>query len=370
MVNSITAEPIQTLDADAALDWLRRVGRNETTITDLAKGWGWERTRASRALNRWENAGQITRAPGSRGKIIISAACTEVAPVLSAPTTTVQAVARPVARRALASTLPATVLFLVALGLGGIGLVTNARFAASFGQSDEAAAILAMIGVAVDALSMALPAAACQLWACGARLTAVMTWCVWPFVVGVSILAGVGFAATNIGDAVGNRARGVAEATALRATVGRLRTERANITEVRSVGGLEAQLERDRPLINREIWVATRGCHDVTLRESATVCAAIMATRQAVSTAARRDDIDAELRVAESKLATAPAISSNDPQAEAAAEIASWITAGRIRLQPRDIALLRVISMALPPTLAGVMLMLAARLWNADRRTP
>jgi len=294
---------------------------------------------------------------------------TKATPVITGPTTTVQVITQPIARRALASTLPATALFLVSVGLGGIGLVVNARFAASFGRSDDAAIVLAVIGVAVDVLSMVLPAGACQLWASGARPIATMTWALWPFAVGMSILAGVGFAATNIGDTLGTRVKVISEATNLRTSVARLKTERASISEARSVIELEARLEHDRAFVNRAIWIATRACHDVTVRGSAAACAGIMATRQALSTAARRDGTEAELRSAETKLATAPSISSGDPQAEAVADILSWSTAGRITPGPHDIARLRIIVLALAPSFAGLVLMVAARLWKAGGRT-
>jgi DNA-binding MarR family transcriptional regulator len=61
------------LGNEAALNSLRHAGQVETTITALAGKWGWERTRASRALKRWEDAGLITRRSGSEGRIVITA---------------------------------------------------------------------------------------------------------------------------------------------------------------------------------------------------------------------------------------------------------------------------------------------------------
>jgi hypothetical protein len=358
MVDASAPGSIRTFDDAAALDWLRQERQVETTITDLAKQFGWERTRTSRKVALWVSTGQITRAPGPGGTVITAVEAT-LAPALRAPVPVMHAVARPIARRAL--TLPAAVLFIIALGLGGIGLVVNARFAASFGQSDEAATILAMIGLCVDGLSMILPVVSCQLWARGARMAAVLAWCIWPFVVCVSILAALGFAATNITDTLGARAKAISEAAGVRTNVDRLRTERAIISETRSVNELETEVERDRALVKREVWVATRACHDVTVRESAVACATVMATRQALSTAAHRDDIEAKLRVAESAANSAPSISSADPQAEMAAEILDWITGSRLKMRPRDIARLRAIVLALAPSFSGLVLMLALR---------
>jgi hypothetical protein len=41
-------------------------------------------------------------------------------------------------------------LFLVALALGGTGIIMNARYAASLGSSHESASVLAVVGAAVD----------------------------------------------------------------------------------------------------------------------------------------------------------------------------------------------------------------------------
>ena len=49
-----TSNYIPPLDEEAALNWLRNAAEVETTITALAKVWGWDRSRASRILDRWE----------------------------------------------------------------------------------------------------------------------------------------------------------------------------------------------------------------------------------------------------------------------------------------------------------------------------
>jgi hypothetical protein len=51
-----------------------------------------------------------------------------------------------------------------------------------------------------------------------------------------------------------------------------------------------------------------------------------------------------------------------DPQAEMAADIVAWITAGGVRFQPQDIARIRIIGLALLPTMAGVVMMLGMAL--------
>ena len=58
--------------------------------------------------------------------------------------------------------ITAGVLLLTALGLTAVGLVMNARFAASFGLTAEAAVLLAAIGLAVDLLAVVLPSVGVQ----------------------------------------------------------------------------------------------------------------------------------------------------------------------------------------------------------------
>jgi hypothetical protein len=63
----------------------------------------------------------------------------------------------------------------------------------------------------------------------------------------------------------------------------------------------------------------------VTLPESGQACATVLALRQALGTARRRDTLEADLRDAEAQLARLPAVTTADPQAETAA---NW-SAGR-----------------------------------------
>ena len=60
-------------------------------------------------------------------------------------------------------------LALNAVMLAGIGMVVNARFAASFGQSPDASVMLAALGLAADVLALVLPTVGCRLWSAGRR---------------------------------------------------------------------------------------------------------------------------------------------------------------------------------------------------------
>src|SRR5260370_927262 len=66
----------------------------------------------------------------------------------------------PPRRRGAGRIVLAATLGLAALGLAVIGLTVNTRFAASFGQTAEAALLLASLGLAIDLLAIVLPGAA------------------------------------------------------------------------------------------------------------------------------------------------------------------------------------------------------------------
>ncbi len=182
----------------------------------------------------------------------------------------------------------------------------------------------------------------------------------------MTLLAATGFASTNIGDSVAGRAKIAGERAALAEQIGRLHLERAGIAETRAVAAIESELQQAQPAAER-VWTVTAGCTDVTRASSGRACAAVLRLREALATAERRDAIDAQLREAQSKLAGLPAIAVADPQATTAAEIVTWLSAGRVSPTPRDISWLRTIGLALTPSFAGLIGMLALSLAQARR---
>src|SRR5260370_40864016 len=98
---------------------------------------------------------------------------------------------------------------LIALALGGSGIIMNARYAASLGSSEEGATVLAVVGVAIDGLAMVLPSVPVGLWRRGHRTLAIVPWCVWPIIVVLSLMASAGYAAVHIGDALAERSKAV-----------------------------------------------------------------------------------------------------------------------------------------------------------------
>ena len=182
----------------------------------------------------------------------------------------------------------------------------------------------------------------------------------------MTLLAAIGFASTNIGDAVAGRARIATENVTLAERIGQLRQERSAITELRSADAIEIELQRAQPL-TQGVWAITNGCRDVTRTSSARACTTVLQLREAQANALRRDTLDANLREAQAKLAILPAITDADPQTKSAAEFVTWVSGGWFNPQARDIAWLRTIGLIMTPSLAGLVAMLAFSLIRLRR---
>jgi len=250
-----------------------------------------------------------------------------------------------------------------ALCLAAVGLVLNANFASSLGQSGLAAILLAAIGLAVDMLAVSLPTAASKLWRAGHRPAALAAGLIWTCALGMMLLAGIGFASTNIGDSVAARAKVANEGVALTARFERLRDERAAIGEQRSVTALEAELQRVQPSA-QSVWKATNGCRDVTLERSSKACEGVLRLREAIGTAQQRDAVDAEMRGVEGQLAALPAIRQDDPQARTTSDLVAWLSGGLVSPSVHDIRRLRIVGLTFAPACAGLLFWMAVSLWR------
>jgi hypothetical protein len=175
-------------------------------------------------------------------------------------------------------------------------------------------------------------------------------------IVAMSLMAATGFSASTISDVLAHRSRAVFTTTSIQHTVQRLADQRKAITETRSVAAIEAQLEIDRPLVARDVWRATKECHDVTIPDSVKACSAIMVNRQALAMARQRDVLDARLLAASTALNGAAITTSVDPQAEQVSKLLSWVTRGWIAPTPDDIALVRLLGLTIVRSLAGFVL--------------
>src|SRR5262245_995794 len=177
---------------EAALAWLRGQpeGRIETSIAELARLWGWNRTRVQRRLEKWSADGHIARQISPRGKSLIRLSASSHPPAgqsLARPSPDIGALApAPPAMDAVVVSEPppvdarpavrimvrphivrlfgAAVLAGLALMIAYHGLRMNAWYGRTLGATAEAGVLLAGLSVAADALALVLPAAACALW--------------------------------------------------------------------------------------------------------------------------------------------------------------------------------------------------------------
>jgi hypothetical protein len=377
-VVAFDARPKEWSESEA-LNWLRaQSGGHPANAAALGERWGWSRHRVARRLRAWQAAGLITRNGKVLTAIVEDAAPAAVEPVPSvllvapdpAPAPSLLPIAPPAEALVRAppsvpggSRVIATIVGATALMLAAVGLVLNASFAASLGQTGLAAALLATIGLAMDVLAVALPTAASRLWQTSHRLAALAGGCIWAGALMMMILAGIGFASTNIGDAVAGRAKIVNESAALHARLEQLRAERAAVAEVRSVGALEAELQRAQPAA-QAVWRATNGCRDVTLPRSGEACGGVLRAREAIATAQRRDAVDLEIRELDRALAALPAVRSDDPQARMTSDLARWLSGGWLAPTVDDVHRLRILGLTVAPSFAGLLLWMSVALWR------
>jgi hypothetical protein len=344
----------------------------------LAERWGWSRQRVTRCLRTWQAAGLITRTgnvltvgapdeppPAKQPAVPAAPASTPVAEVsVSPPTASMTgASAVPPAAAPAGSRFIGVIVGATALSLAAVGLVLNAHFAASLGQTGLAAVLLAAIGLAMDALAVTLPTAASKLWQARHASAAVTAWLIWAGALAMMLLAGIGFASTNIGDAVAGRGKIAHERATLSARFDQMREERAAIGEHRSVDALEAELQRVQPSA-QAVWKATNGCRDVTVARSGQACDAVLRMREAIGTAQRRDALDADLRDVERQLNLLPAIALDDPQARMTSDLVAWLSGGFVAPTVGDIHRLRIVGLTVAPACAGLLLWIAVALWR------
>lgn len=361
--------PLHPFDDAEALAWMRAHLDAEASVSDLARQFRWSPSKLRRRVAAWAGAGHVTRRVDGKGRILIAPVRIEQQKrprrrreseeaATTPPITPDVAAPGPLPARTRLVGGTAALLLATALALAVVGLGMNARFAASFGQSPEAAVMLAAIGLALDLLALVLPTAAAILWQRRSHAAALMSWAIWLIALTMTLLAAMGFAATNIGDSVVGRERIALEATVLAEKLERLRTERAGIAETGAVAAIEVALQQAQPGA-QAVWRITDGCHDVTRPASARVCAPVLQLRERLATAQRRDALDAELQVVQARLTSLPSVGASDPQAATAAEMIHWLSVGRISPTSKDVDRLRTIGLTIAPALAGLVAMLA-----------
>jgi len=355
-----------TTDAAALEYLLAGPSTRHTSVSELARQWGWNRTRVLRRLRRWSDDGLIAREIGDDGSSAITLVNTlntqvntqvNIAVHTSEPRAARARIALP---QLSAQRILAAILLALAIVVAFFGLRINAWYGASLARDAEAGALLAGLSIAGDAVALLLPATARLV---KTRLERTAAWTLWVITLVVALMAAIGFASVNIADTSAARDKTAIQGAALKAQIAQLTTERAALHETRPLGAIEAELAAAQGLA-AAVWSATAGCNDVTRTRSATLCAPIQELRKAHAEAARAREIDAALEVARNALAALPAIGAADPQAEMAAALLRWISGGFLAASAADIAMLRIIGMTLLPQIAGMVFMLGFGLWR------
>ncbi|WP_316234243.1 hypothetical protein [Bradyrhizobium sp. SZCCHNR1098] len=198
-----------------------------------------------------------------------------------------------------------------ALGLALVGLSMNAVYAHSLGSSDLSGWLFLALGLCADCAALALPSVAASCQDVGSKVAA---WATWVAVFAFAMLGSVGFASTSISDVTLARGSRVTPAvTAAQAALG----DAMKARDLECKGGVG------------------RFCRE---RETAveTARAGLAAAMGAVQTGA-------------------------DPQAAAMVQLTAWVTAGRVSPSEGDVAMVRLLLLALLPQVGGLLLMVSRR---------
>jgi hypothetical protein len=276
---------------------------------------------------------------------------------------------KPPRRRALPSPQPATLrrdavpsrtlaVAVLALGLAtaAVGLYLNASFLWKFGRTSEAGFVLAVVGLVTDTMTLVLPATVMVLWQQSRRGLALTGCCMYAIAVAMTLLTAVGFAATNIDDAVAGRGAATAQREALLDEIDRLKSQRNALvfvpTDQSSVAA--AQIARDQEC----------GRVGPSCRQRVAELNAVLRDK---ATANRAGEIDARIARQEAILNALPALAAADPQTEAARAAVIWLSRGRLTASAEDIRMTRVLGIAAVLFMAGLLLAFAAALRQPAR---
>jgi hypothetical protein len=221
---------------------------------------------------------------------------------------------RPVTMAERERALAPILLTVAAFGLAVVGITMNGWFARSLGSSDVAGWLFLAIGVAADLVALVMPCCAANNWHARQRGTAAAGWAIWLATFAFALTAGIGFASVNITDVTASRAARVTPAV------------------VNAQAALaDAMTTRDREC-NGGVGKNCRAREDAVTD--------------------RRKVLDAAMGTVER---------SADPQIEAATRVVTWASLGFLRPSTDDVAMLRLILLALLPQVGGILLMVARK---------
>jgi hypothetical protein len=213
------------------------------------------------------------------------------------------------------------------LGMAGFALAAIGAVATVTYSLETTGNLMAALAAAADAVALILPAAACALWTVRRRLLAAVAWCLWIAATGITAANVAGFIGQHTGAFLAGREVASTERTLVLERLGRLRAERAKISETRPTGAITVAIQNSR-------------------------AAELETLRTALAMAKRRDAIDLELTGLETRVATLPTVSAIDPSASVLAEI--------LRLPSEvDLRRIRLAILLLLPLTSGLLIAMA-----------
>ena len=238
-----------------------------------------------------------------------------------------------------------SVVFLLGLVTAGVGLWLNASFLWAFGRTSEAGVTLAVIGGITDGATLVLPPTLVGLWARRRFVLTGTAFAVYLVAVTMTALNTLGFASTNIGDAVAGRSARTEQRAALVDDIARRKAERAGLaafTPTSAEAVTAATVARDQ-----ECGRVGENCR----RRVAELNAALRDRDLAV----RAAELDAAIARLTGELARTPALASADPQVESAAAVIAWASRGALKPAAGDIEMVRLLGVAFMPILGGML---------------
>ena len=235
-------------------------------------------------------------------------------------------------------------MFALGLVTAAVGLYLNASFLWKFGRTSESGLVLAVVGLVTDTITLVLPATVMVLWQQSRRGLALTGCCMYAIAVAMTLLTAVGFAATNIDDAIAGRGAAATQREALRDEIDHLKAERNGLvflpTDRSAVAA--AQIARDQ-----ECGRVGPNC-----RQRVAELNAVLRDKAAADRAA---EIDTRIAAQEAVLNALPALASADPQIEAARAAVLWLSGGHVTASSEDIRMTRVLGIAAVLFMAGLL---------------
>ena len=235
------------------------------------------------------------------------------------------------------SYVAAAVLALAAITLGGIQLAIDAQYAGSFGRTPTETALQAMQGVGIGVAAMILPCVASVLRRTGQLGWSRGAWAIWPGFLVLTVLAGMGFSAGGMSDALAGRAGVIAHAASAR----------------------EQRVQA--------IAIAQRAA-DIATEARKAECASIRGPRCIKDEADEKTALAALNGAIMAPLPAAVAISAADPGGEVAAANIAWASFGLLKATASDVQRTWIAGRAVMPAFAGLMLSMAVMVRPRPRR--